>query len=384
MQIANYKLLMRNDNNQKEKALLIACCKCAIFEELFDISIFKIQTINWSKLLELATYHKVRPLLYKGIIAMKLQSSIPELVFNQLKQKAIQLLFRNLQNAKELAKITKQFKERGIEIIPYKGIILSELAFNDLGCRESIDIDFLIKSKDLKTIGEILEEDGYQTEMSIPKILKPLFFHLYEEYNYDLFDKDGTRKFHVEPHFRIGSKMYQTDFDYDKIKPFINKQNFIGTPMNILSPEGILLTTCMHHGGSPDTWQQIKHVADIAAIVHQFKSVINWEELFFHTQQFKITNVVLIGLGISHQLFNCFLPNVVLEKIAAQNLTDFISERIQFLTNQEEHEHYSKAFLSRIIYYIKTREYVSTKLKIVWYHFIHLFFKNFIRYKHFS
>jgi len=186
-----------NQSGQKEFNLIVQLCHQGLDQDDKDSSplVFELTKIDWLLFLRLARYHKVRPLLYKGIIATKAITHLPEEVVSELRHAAKAATFRNLQNAKELIRLGKLLDENHIDFIPLKGIVLSLRAYRDIGIRESSDIDLLIKISDFKKIQQILLDQGYIEELSIPKVLHGPYFRLYCEYNFDLYGAKGVRCF---------------------------------------------------------------------------------------------------------------------------------------------------------------------------------------------
>jgi len=366
----------------EEMSFLLSCCKVAISKDKLSKLNVTTDSLDWSKLQRLATYHRIRPLLYKGLITLDLKEQVPPVIFSQLKSQVQQILFRNMENARELIQLTKKLQQADIEVIPYKGISLSQLAYGDINSRESSDIDLLIKRKDLETIGRILEKDNYQAQFTFPSFLRPLMLRLYSEYNYDSYTSEGVRKFHVEPHLRLGSKMYQTAIEFASIEPLTVQGELLGTPMRLLTPEGLLLTTCIHHGGNSDSWQYLKLVTDIAAILERHGEELQWMDLLQVAQQLKVENIVLIGVGLAQKLFDFSLPDPIQLLIKERNLSSILTNRVLRL-NKNKYPHFAISFLQRILYFLKSRKGWMTKSKIIWYHMVHIVLRLFIieRYK---
>ena len=62
----------------------------------------------------------------------------------------------------ELIRILAAFRERGVEVIPLKGIALAERLYGDITSRDqSVDVDLLFREKDKERGRRILEDMGY-------------------------------------------------------------------------------------------------------------------------------------------------------------------------------------------------------------------------------
>ena len=69
-----------------------------------------------------------------------------------------------------------------------------------------------------------------------------------------------------------------------------------GLPL-VLTPEVLLLSTCLHHSGK-DQLRLLKQVSDIAAILQQFGAKLNWEKIQEIGIKWRVFNLILISLSL--------------------------------------------------------------------------------------
>lgn len=357
--------------------LLIYCCRLAIEKKVpsLPINIVLIE-VDWDMLLELATLHKIRPLLFKGISKWDYFPQIPPTFIEKLKAICFQITIKNLNHTNELIQLLQLFQKAGISnVLPYKGVLLAEVAYNDINAREYTDLDLLIAFKDLLSIKNLLMERGYQPELEIPSHLLPKFMKQYYEFNFGLF-KAGKRIFHIEPHWLIGPKIFQLQFSYTDFRPFIIQKEILNNTMNTLNPEGLLLSTCLHHGGQ-DKWQNLKQVSDIAAILTQFGQDINWHQVLAIAKKWKVENLILLGCGLTASFFSIQLPELITQNIENKKIDRFIQISIKNLREKTVTQPFSKdAILQSITYHLSLRANWLTKIKIVYFHFLKFVLPN--------
>ena len=157
-----------------EWKLLLGACRSVLlkidgYDFTSDIDLSK---IDWPVFTQMARYHKVRPLLYKGIYQANSIDLFPEKMLNQLGLYAKSAVFRNLENARELLRLKPLLDEENIDIIPYKGTVLSQLAYGELGIRESSDIDILFNLSDYSKLKSLLIGQSYIEKFQLPDLLK--------------------------------------------------------------------------------------------------------------------------------------------------------------------------------------------------------------------
>jgi len=331
--------------------------------------------INWDKIAQLAAYHRIRPLLYEALQKSSIKHQIPVLFLEKLKQQRLKFLFQNLSNAKELARLLKLFKTHGIDVIPYKGILLGQEAYQNISIRESSDIDILIQQKDFDKISNLLIAENYQYEKKTSSLSKKLNFKFYCELNFDFYE-GGIRRYHVEPHWTLGGKMYQTYIDYNTTQAFTKKELFLEHEINKLTPEGLLITTIVHHGGT-DRWLYLKHIIDLALIVERFGGILDWELVIKKCQQLKIINILLLGLSLVQDFFGISLPIIITKKIEQNGLKKLIKyQKIKIKSKTKKSKPLGN-LLGRVYYFLLLRKSWITKVKIIYYNFLHFFLKPF-------
>ena len=107
--------------------------------------------IHWKSLFDLADNHGTLPLLYQALSS--LEDAVPADEMRTLKQSYQTNLHKALLLSRELIRIVESLTERGIEVMPYKGLALAEILYGDIALRQSGDIDLLIRPQDFGACG---------------------------------------------------------------------------------------------------------------------------------------------------------------------------------------------------------------------------------------
>src|SRR4030081_2779641 len=116
--------------------------------------------LEWSEFIRLAEYHGVLPLAARNLI--ELGRGLPPEVERLLRSAYETNLRRNLWFAAELARIMQHFERRQLRALPYKGPVLAQSLYCDLGLRSFSDLDFLISPADFERAKQALAEIGYR------------------------------------------------------------------------------------------------------------------------------------------------------------------------------------------------------------------------------
>src|SRR5208283_3593418 len=137
-------------------------------ERIERIANWDLSKLDWSEVLRLAEQHGVLPLAARNLIEHA--HGLPPEVERSLQSAYEANLRRSLWFSAELARILQQFERRQVRALPYKGPVLAQSAYGDLGLRSYSDLDFLIAPADFVRAKQALGEIGYRpsTDLTAP------------------------------------------------------------------------------------------------------------------------------------------------------------------------------------------------------------------------
>ena len=264
---------------------------------------------NWSSMVKLATQHKVIPLLYKGLNLWSQKELVPSNIMAILKQYLFQIATQNLFQSKSLIQIIKLFQEEGIKVIPYKGVILSDKAYQQKGMRRSSDLDLLIQFEDFEKVKTLLLANGFKENFVLPVKFEKNRIKYGCEYGFIL-QRVGLPKISIDLHWAVADKQQQLHLSYKDFIPFINQEKWSGLEGEFLSPEGLLLSTCIHH--SKEQWNRLSYLTDMAALLNRYHSILNWSLLLEVAKHKKIENILYLGIGMTQNFIETPIPAICL------------------------------------------------------------------------
>jgi hypothetical protein len=352
------------------QALVHLCALGLSLRPATNLESIDLNKVDWDTFLRLAQFHRVKPLVHHGLTQSDFKVAIPQNIITNLKEAHYHRLLVNMDHTKEMLQIIRLLEERGVKVIPYKGVILAEEAYNNLGLREMSDIDLLINLKDFEIIKDVFLQRNYVPSKHINSNFEGTFFKQNFEYNFDLF-REGKRIYHVEPHWKIGFTRWQTDLEFDDIFQLTRKAKFFKESIDLLTPEGLLITTCLHHGGE-DRWNSLKYVCDVAALLRKFEKEIDWEFLIKKTEEFKVTNLILLGIDLAVHIFSVSIPEEIQKKISSRKIRKH-TLKIYSQLPQVAHSQNISSYLSDLKFHFLLRKNLSTKLKVLYYHLVQIF-----------
>ncbi len=164
---------------------------------------------------------------------------------------------QQLQFTAELIRVDLHFKENGIELMPLKGVILSQLIYGDPTERQSRDIDILIHVKDLDQAIAILTSMGYEINylFKTPKQKKAIIrhYHHLEFYN-------SQQNIALELHWKLTSAR-NFEFDTDELWNSSTLIEIGGASFRLMSREKLLHFLCVH--GTLHSYFRLQWLCDI-------------------------------------------------------------------------------------------------------------------------
>src|SRR5882672_7117760 len=111
------------------------------------IANWNLSALDWGEVLRVAEYHGVLSLVARNLIEnyrVKKGRGLPPEVERSLRSAYEANLRRSLWFTAELARIMQRFERRQLRAVPYKGPVLAQSLYRDLGLRSFSDLDFLI------------------------------------------------------------------------------------------------------------------------------------------------------------------------------------------------------------------------------------------------
>ena len=355
----------KRENPNIEWDLLVNLCELAITEQLHSANqAIDLLIIDWEKLIQLATKHKVLTLCHIGLLQLAKEKNIPISILGKLKYINLNIVRNNLNQFAKLLRFVQLFREEGIEVIPYKGMILGMEAFGGVGKRQSNDIDFLFHLKDFTAIHAILNKEGLEHKYQIPDFFIPRFIKMGCE-NTFFFSLHGNRITSIDIHWKIAPRFLQMDITYEDLLDLTILKTYHKTSVRVLSPEGLLLSTCLHHAGK-ERFQLLKYMCDIRAIIHQFESSLDWTLILNRAKIWKVENLILFGLGMTNHIFKIKFPARVEILIQSKKIQKQISAALLKLNKGGPQLKRTESFMKIIWFHFFIRAHFTTKMKVLY------------------
>jgi hypothetical protein len=284
------------------------------------IANWNLTAVDWSEVLRVAEYHGVLSLVARNLIEnyrVKKGRGLPPEVERSLRSAYEANLRRSLWFTAELARIMQRFERRQLRAVPYKGPVLAQSLYRDLGLRSFSDLDFLISPADFDRAKQALAEMGYRPSGEVnPAIESPAAERLWLRTGYERsFDGAAGRNL-VELQWALLPHFYAVNLRVEDLLARAGKAVVGEREVPCLSPEDSLLVLCLH--AAKHLWTRLIWLSDIAETLRSYSGTqtIDYSLVFSRAQSLGIARILGISFWLVKNVLRAEIPKPAEEIIA--------------------------------------------------------------------
>jgi len=285
-------------------------------ERIQPIATWNFSSVDWSEFLRLAESHGVLPLAARNLIVHEKDHAraLPPEVECMLRSGYEANLRRSLWFTAELARIMQHFQREQLRVVPYKGPLLAQLLYDDVGLRTFSDLDFLISPMDFERAKHALSEIGYRPAKDLTPAVERLWLRTGYERSFD----GAAGRYLVElqwallPHF-YAVDLYQNGLGVEDLLARSGRTVIGGCEMPCLSPEDSLLALCLHT--AKHLWTRLIWLSDIAATLRT--QTIDYSLVFSRARALGIARILGISFWLVKHVLHSELPKPADDMILA-------------------------------------------------------------------
>ncbi|MGD0417299.1 MAG: nucleotidyltransferase family protein [Terriglobales bacterium] len=299
---------------RNEFALLCAVAGVELSPERIErIANWNRSALDWSEVLRLVEHHGVLPLAARNLIGYA--RGLPPEIEHALGSAYAANLRRSLWFTAELARIMQHFERRQLRAIPYKGPVLAQSLYRDLGLRSFSDLDFLISSVDFGRAQQALAEIGYRPSLFLTPVLTPTVERFWLRTGYERSFGSAAGKNLVELQWALLPYFYGVDLSVDDLLARAGRTVVGGREVPCLSPEDSLLVLCLH--AAKHLWSRLSWLADIAETLRI--QTIDDALVFSRARALGIARILGVSFWLVKNVLGAEIPTAVEEMIAADS-----------------------------------------------------------------
>jgi len=296
---------MNHEPTRPEKELLLCCSRTSLDTDgRKRLAALLEKELDWDYTIKTARQHKVMPLLYWNL-NQTCPEAVPPATLSRLRAMFETNASANLALTSELFNLLKLFEERGIPVIPYKGPVLAASVYGNLTLRQFGDLDILVRPQDVIGAEDALIAQGYRSTADLG-------------WEHEFRSPDG--RVAVDLHQILTSWDFWVAFDMKGLWQRLQPIPMFGQNILSFSPEDLLLILCVYI--ARDCWDgqiRLLEIADLAELLRTHPE-IDWERTVKEAKKTGTQRILLLGLFLACELLGAKLPEIILQRITAEQL----------------------------------------------------------------
>ena len=276
--------------------------------------------LSWSDAMACAFDHHIDPFLYENL---KLAGNdlVPPAWLASIRDTTRKSGGMAVLYFAELLRIYEIFEAEGVPLIPFKGPVLSWLAFGNLTRRRFLDLDFFVPQKHMPRAAALLKSAGYEgkfdrlDEQTGKVGVVPGQYGFYREASRTL----------VELHTEQTLRYFPVPLDFEKMSRRLLTVEISGRKLRTFSIEDTLVMLCVH--GAKHFWERLGWIVDVAELI--VAQPVDWPLIMRIAAKLKSTRLLLLGFFLAHDLLNAPVPETILERARRDSNVQWLAARVE-------------------------------------------------------
>ena len=248
----------------------------------------------WPHLLDQAERHRVI-----GYVAWRMldnhRDALPPSVAVDLDHRLRRATVRNLHHLNQLSDCLQTLSRAGIAALPYKGAVLNVVAYPQLGARQAVDLDLLIRPPDVPAALRVLLANGYQPYE--PHALARLAGFLRYEIELEL--RHPGRGIVIDLHWRVAPRWFTVPLDLEPLwgrqQPIIYEDRSFPSLARRDHAWLVILHATRHR------WRDAVWTLDLAMLLRH-ATEDDWAHLLAQATSLHVERLLRIGLRLTTEL----------------------------------------------------------------------------------
>lgn len=257
------------------------------------------EAVDWDALVPLAEFHRVAPLLDRGLRDGGGTPIVPAAVRAELAAYTRSVSSRSLLLTGELVRLLKQLQAQGIPALPFKGPALAFLLYGDPALRHFDDLDLLVRRQDFAAARSVLLAIGCQPKAQCAH---------HESFTL----ARGDSEIKIELHWNIVDEDFPMRLDIAGVWERCVAFSLASVQTTAFAPEDLLLFLCMH--GAKHLWLRLQWLCDVAQLVRRH-ATLDWGRVVEQARIAGGQRALFLGIFLANDLLAAPLPPEIEQKV---------------------------------------------------------------------
>jgi hypothetical protein len=272
--------------------------------------------LRWERVLELAQWHRLLPLLWEHVREPDPQLRVPDEVVDVLRDSARESTARSLNLQHEMGRILALLGREGVPVMLLKGAALVETVYPHPGQRTMVDLDLLVPRSDIQRAHAVVQTLGYSVGGA--RVARDDDHVLATYHHHYPLRRDGGAVI-VELHQGLVDD--RPDFDVQGIWDRAWPSDHGGHRHLLQAPEDLALHVAMHFAKDRMSRHEsaLGQLADLVRIVERLP--IDWDVTVDRARASCVADRLFVALASAQLLFGDLAPPDVVASLQPASYT---------------------------------------------------------------
>jgi hypothetical protein len=209
----------------------------------------------------------------------------------------------------ELFRILDLLRKSNIECVAVKGPGLSQRAYGDPAARQYVDLDLLVRQRDIPRAAELLVAAGCDSRVSSEAIRAG---KIPGEYHFRCQDSKIIIELHTERTLRYFPLPPPVE-EYFRFKTSLSVD---GMPVPVLSAEDEFILISVH--GATHFWERLMWISDVAAMVYN-QPELDWKTVQESSAEVGAERMVRVALLLAERFLHVPVPSQMKREVESDS-----------------------------------------------------------------
>lgn len=264
------------------------------------------QVTDWQLFLQLCQRHGLLTIVSRRISQLS-PDPFPDSFRNTSHLLSLQNAAGSMSLTRGLIQVLDLFSRNSITTLPFKGPLLAQQLYGDIGQRIFGDIDLLVSKEELTQAITLLEGIGFVAE--IDDLHEKIAVFSRQEDNLALVRKEDNCL--VELHWDISGCYLANPLPIETF-PATASLSLAGRTVHSLTAEDLLVYLCVH--GAKHMWERLEWLYSVRVLLEKHPD-LDWDFIWKRSEEWQCRRMVLLGLQLSSELLAVCLPEGVEQRL---------------------------------------------------------------------